>query len=118
MDTRFYCDKCGKEVAFNTEVCPNCGEPFDAVKCPVCNLIGKPSQFMNGCPSCGFMNPRQDLASASPSGESSLKTKKKRPGSPGKHKKPVFTIPAYGYRILIALFLGILIILLFLLFRS
>jgi len=56
VDTRFFCESCGNEVPFNAEVCPTCGKVFSAVKCPVCLYEGKPAEFTQGCPQCGYMS--------------------------------------------------------------
>ena len=60
MNTRFYCESCGKEVPFNAEMCPTCGKVFSAVKCPVCLYEGRPAEFTQGCPQCGYMSTRMD----------------------------------------------------------
>jgi hypothetical protein len=56
--TRFLCEFCGQEVPYNIDKCPYCGKIFTAVKCPVCHMTGKPDDFYNGCPRCGYMTPR------------------------------------------------------------
>jgi GH24 family phage-related lysozyme (muramidase) len=54
VKTRFLCETCTREVAFDAEVCPNCGTIFAAVKCPMCQFEGKISFFYNGCPQCHY----------------------------------------------------------------
>jgi hypothetical protein len=54
---RFFCDRCGFEVAHDTKSCPSCGRSFSSVRCPACNFAGDVSFFENGCPVCGYSTP-------------------------------------------------------------
>lgn len=114
METKFYCNKCRKEVAFNSVRCPYCGEHFDAVQCPVCRLIGTPNIFVRGCPSCGYINPQQEMSARA-------KMKKANAGKPEKKRQKKglfhFYIPSHWYRILLLVFFLILLVLLYLVYR-
>jgi len=61
LKARFYCESCGKEVPFNAEICPYCGQEFKAVKCPICGFEGRAELFRNGCPSCGYLSVNLEL---------------------------------------------------------
>ncbi len=52
--SRFFCENCHKEVRPSARVCPHCGRFFEAVRCPVCNYTGEGSDFVRGCPNCGY----------------------------------------------------------------
>jgi hypothetical protein len=54
-EPRFYCESCGKQVAPDVSSCPHCGMPFYAVKCPSCGHTGRAVDFVDGCPSCGYL---------------------------------------------------------------
>ena len=60
MEYDSFCDNCGNRVPFNAHVCPYCRKEFEAIQCPACGYQGKPAEFLNGCPSCGFMQ-SQDI---------------------------------------------------------
>ncbi len=51
----FYCENCGREVPAEVDRCPYCGKRFFSVKCPVCSYSGPASEFVDGCPSCGYL---------------------------------------------------------------
>ncbi|NLK45140.1 MAG: zinc ribbon domain-containing protein [Treponema sp.] len=51
---KFFCDFCGNEVKPNAKSCPKCGKFFESVRCPRCNKTGKQSEFLAGCPVCGY----------------------------------------------------------------
>jgi len=55
MAKSFHCDHCGESVSPDEERCPNCGRFFRAVRCPVCAHTAKGSDFVKGCPSCGYL---------------------------------------------------------------
>ena len=55
MKARYYCGNCSQEVSANSTQCPHCGRSFTAVRCPKCGYEGKPTEFRDGCPVCGFM---------------------------------------------------------------
>jgi len=57
MKARFFCEKCGAEVSEGARSCPSCGSLFGAVRCPECGYQGKPSEFISGCPVCGYSAP-------------------------------------------------------------
>ena len=52
----FFCDNCGKEANLRDEKCANCGADFTGIRCPSCGFSGKPGNFLNGCPKCGFLS--------------------------------------------------------------
>lgn len=85
METRFFCEGCGNDVPFNTEVCPYCGRIFLDVKCPICGVTGTTQQFLNGCPSCGFMSPAGEIKKK-PGNSNVGGKKKKRKKTPVKVK--------------------------------
>jgi len=109
MDTKFYCSRCVREVGFNTERCPYCGETFNAVKCPICGFIGHPSKFSRGCPSCGFIGNFNNVK----------REKGNRAWNSKKKKAPLIkiNISPLGYQIILVLFIVILVVLLILVFR-
>ena len=55
VKARYYCGNCSREVSANAATCPYCGSGFTAVRCPKCGFEGKPAEFRDGCPVCGFM---------------------------------------------------------------
>lgn len=55
MAKSFHCDFCGEVVSPDEERCPGCGRFFRAVKCPVCSYTAQGKEFLNGCPSCGYL---------------------------------------------------------------
>jgi len=114
METKFYCNKCRNEVAPNANQCPYCGERFNAVQCPVCKLIGTPDTFMRGCPSCGYVNPQQEMGN-----RAKMQKSKDNQLNKKKHKKNSFriVIPPGWYKIILLIFILILAILLYLLYR-
>jgi len=52
---KFYCENCKKEVSSRDKICPHCGRFFSDVRCPRCNFVGKAGEFLNGCPTCGYL---------------------------------------------------------------
>lgn len=58
----FYCENCGKEVPAEVPSCPYCGKRFFSVKCPVCSYSGPASEFIEGCPSCGYLGLPKETA--------------------------------------------------------
>jgi len=79
MEYDSFCDNCGKRVPFNAHVCPYCRKEFKAIRCPACGHQGKPVNFLNGCPECGYMQ-SQDVVfpSAQPSKAGIQKADKKK----------------------------------------
>jgi DNA-directed RNA polymerase subunit RPC12/RpoP len=59
MKLRFFCEQCGTEVPKNTVRCPSCGRYFTAIQCPQCGFRGSEEDFAAGCPTCGYMRPRE-----------------------------------------------------------
>jgi Double zinc ribbon len=55
VKARYYCGNCSREVSSNASMCPYCGSSFTAVRCPKCSYEGKPPEFRDGCPACGYM---------------------------------------------------------------
>ena len=66
MKARYYCGNCSREVSSNAAVCPHCGSSFTAVRCPKCSYEGKPPEFRDGCPSCGYMMSQEVRVTAAP----------------------------------------------------
>lgn len=64
-DPEFYCETCGKKVPADVDSCPYCGMPFYAVKCPRCGYTGGALEFVQGCPSCGYLSKGQSRAGES-----------------------------------------------------
>ncbi|MEM5947821.1 zinc ribbon domain-containing protein [Spirochaetia bacterium 38H-sp] len=58
--SKFYCEYCQKEVRPKDRVCPHCGRFFTDVKCPRCEYTGDVKEFVNGCPSCGYLTAGTD----------------------------------------------------------
>jgi hypothetical protein len=59
MKARYFCENCGAEVRPGASCCPSCGRVFTAVRCPECGFEGRASEFVRGCPSCGFMEQKK-----------------------------------------------------------
>lgn len=83
MESRFFCEFCGKEVPFNAEVCPSCGAQFKGVRCPLCHFEGHPALFNRGCPQCyytpaGGAVPDKPLQAVSEAGTSSSRGASKK----------------------------------------
>jgi len=55
VKARYYCGNCSREVSSNATACPYCGSGFTAVRCPKCDFEGRAPEFVDGCPSCGYM---------------------------------------------------------------
>lgn len=53
--SKFYCEYCQGEVRPKDKLCPHCGRFFTDVKCPRCEYTGNVREFINGCPSCGYL---------------------------------------------------------------
>ena len=53
-EAKFFCQCCGAEVPRKSKFCPKCGKFFASVLCPNCGHTGKTSDFINGCPECGY----------------------------------------------------------------
>ena len=60
----------------NTDRCPHCGKYFKGVRCPECFYVGVSSDFVNGCPSCGFLSDEKKKENAEI--EKSAKNKKEK----------------------------------------
>ena len=76
MNTRFLCENCNNDVPFDAEICPYCRKLFDAVRCPSCLKVGKPSVFVQGCPKCGYAGV-QNILNDKPN-KTSKSTKKRK----------------------------------------
>lgn len=99
---KFFCDNCGTKVKKDALRCPKCGRYFRSVKCPECGFSGSPGLFNDGCPSCGYA--AEKIGSEFPGEQDFL------PESSGRKFSDLFykrIIP-----ILIAVFIGLLILLL------
>ena len=92
----FVCQSCGNMVPPNTDRCPHCGKYFKGVRCPECFYVGVSSDFIHGCPSCGFLSDEKKKENNS-NGNSIKK---------GKSEK---TFPGWFY-IISAAFLAVLVI--------
>ncbi|MCR5699755.1 MAG: zinc ribbon domain-containing protein [Treponemataceae bacterium] len=55
---KFVCENCQTVVDANAKFCPTCGKFFAAVKCPKCGKVGTTYQFKDGCPQCGYSEPK------------------------------------------------------------
>ena len=62
---RFYCETCGREVSVDVDECPYCGMKFYGVMCPRCGKSGLASEFVKGCPRCGYRSIKGDTSSGS-----------------------------------------------------
>jgi hypothetical protein len=51
----FVCQSCNNLVPPNTDRCPHCGKYFKGVRCPECHFVGVSTDFVHGCPSCGYL---------------------------------------------------------------
>ncbi len=103
----FVCQSCGNMVPPNTDRCPHCGKFFKGVRCPQCLYVGVSSDFVHGCPSCGFL-----------SDEKSRENDKNGSILPGREKKSEKTFPGWFYLISAAILAVLVIIFLVMIFRS
>ena len=71
----FVCQNCGKAVPANMERCPHCGRFFKGVRCPECLYVGEASDFLKGCPSCGYLGDEPDNKDSSDIKKKSKKAK-------------------------------------------
>jgi hypothetical protein len=69
MKARYYCENCKAEVRAGSPSCPSCGRVFIAVRCPECGYEGRAAEFKSGCPSCGFLEPRETVTAAPSAGK-------------------------------------------------
>jgi len=92
----FVCQSCGNMVPPNTDRCPHCGKFFKGVRCPQCLYVGVSSDFIHGCPSCGFLS------------DEKKRENQEKEGSIQK-KKSEKTFPGWFY-ILSAAFLAVLVV--------
>ncbi len=60
---KFFCENCGSEVPENAKVCKVCGKFFISVRCPQCGAIGNHDDFAEGCPKCGYADPKTSKGS-------------------------------------------------------
>ena len=104
MKARYFCENCKAEVRAGSSSCPSCGRVFIAVRCPECGHEGKAAEFKSGCPSCGFLEPRE-TATAAPSAASVPKPRQRHVLPPAFYKIAFF--------VLIVLLVGLLLLLLF-----
>jgi hypothetical protein len=121
---RFFCDQCGTEVPRNTERCPSCGRYFTAVQCPRCGFQGRDSDFLGGCPTCGYMRkPREPEPSGGagkrPPGRVRRDRGQAAGGARGRSPRPPLApagAPPRLYRVLSLVLAGLLVVLLAVLF--
>jgi hypothetical protein len=76
--TKYFCEHCGREVNGRARICPFCGRFFSSVKCPRCGYSGESTEFLEGCPACGYGVPKKtvsDDAIGRPRGPSGLNEK-------------------------------------------
>gem|GEM_PF-1745104 len=66
VKARYYCGNCSRDVSSNASVCPYCGSSFTAVRCPKCSYEGKPPEFKDGCPVCGYLMSQEVRVAATP----------------------------------------------------
>ncbi len=59
----FVCQSCSNLVPPNTDRCPYCGKFFKGVRCPECLYVGNASDFVRGCPSCGYLSDQKKNSS-------------------------------------------------------
>jgi DNA-directed RNA polymerase subunit RPC12/RpoP len=78
VKARYYCGNCSREVNSNATTCPYCGSGFTAVRCPKCGFEGKPAEFRDGCPSCGFMMNQEVRVPAMPAQKKNQSTMSRR----------------------------------------
>ncbi len=55
---KFFCENCGAEVPAKASMCRHCGRFFSSVRCPQCGKTGTNNTFKNGCPRCGYAEPK------------------------------------------------------------
>ncbi len=96
---KFFCDFCGNEVKPNAKTCPKCGKFFESVRCPRCGKTGKQSDFLDGCPVCGYAFNSDDSESAS--SKTSGHSKKRR----NNHGRD--SLPWWVFVILLIIVLGL-----------
>ena len=88
----------------NTDRCPHCGKFFKGVRCPQCLYVGVSSDFVHGCPSCGFLADEKKKENMEREAREKAKTEK--------------TFPGWFY-VLSAAFLAVLVaVFLFLIFKT
>ena len=76
----FVCQSCGNMVPPNTDRCPHCGKFFKGVRCPECFYVGVSSDFVHGCPSCGFLSDEKKKENVKNSEDLKVKNEKTFPG--------------------------------------
>ncbi|MBN1696000.1 MAG: zinc ribbon domain-containing protein [Spirochaetales bacterium] len=114
MKSRFLCEGCGMQVPFDAASCPYCHKEFKAVRCPVCGLVGRPEQFLSGCPSCGYLMSNE--LSLPPSRRK--KKKKRMKYTFERKKKRRSAVPLIVYRFAGVVIFILLVIIVFLYIRS
>ncbi len=121
--TAFFCEHCGNPVPLEAKTCPHCGRRFDAVRCPICSLVGDQELFADGCPRCGYLKrvggaaastkplPKAvNFEAASPEEETSAKRLRppKRP-VPRFREAPRTRLPRWFYLITIFVLLAVIV---------
>ena len=53
-EAKYFCEFCDTEVSEQDKVCPKCGRSFSSVVCASCGYSGAESEFVGGCPKCGY----------------------------------------------------------------
>ncbi|MBT3273527.1 MAG: zinc ribbon domain-containing protein [Spirochaetales bacterium] len=111
----FYCENCGDPVALKATSCPSCGKRFDAVKCPECAFSGRSDLFLDGCPSCGFLNDTLAAVNTADAGmlEADIKKRNKVYGFETEEKSASRSaLPGWAYGLITVGLVGFLIFLL------
>ena len=53
-EAKYFCEFCDTEVEEDAKECPKCGRVFSSVVCSSCGYSGAGSEFVRGCPKCGY----------------------------------------------------------------
>ena len=116
-EAKFFCQCCGSEVPRKSKFCPKCGKFFASVLCPNCGHTGKTSDFINGCPECGYAvngsNTGNKTSATSPAATKNIKMKKNRLYLPlGKSSKKVSSsdseLPLWVYLLSLVILVGLM----------
>lgn len=115
---KFFCEFCGSQVRAADRICPHCGSFFSKVRCPACGFQGDNKLFTKGCPVCGFATANSQAktpqtAAVKPVNVADLKTKAmgyiiEHPKGKASERAPGWVLP-----VLIAVFLGVIILAIF-----
>ena len=111
---KFFCENCGSEVPENAKVCKVCGKFFISVRCPQCGAIGNHDDFAEGCPKCGYADPKSSKASKSTSNDSASNSSSStkffsgfRGGSNYSEKKEDSSLPVWIYLFTAVVFISL-----------